>query len=218
MFQLLFFPVFLHHTLKEKPKSLNKLLVVTYFIVYLAVMTSLLAVRVGYNILSGGITAYNAKQNSIEFYEKNISGDISEFAKKSNELFDYLQDTKIKLLTFADNRNTMAINEDKSIDISKVVMLEDGEKVKLYFMGENREADKMRSKISEYLNLVESNVNLTETEQKLIYQMLTSSTDKNIPENWGDNTFGIQQPLIAGINKITQFQEGIKFAKVTEQQ
>lgn len=184
---VLFLPVYLAHIRKSKQLNYNNLLLVLFFFAYFAVITALLSLNVGKNVLDEYIVAAYNQEQSADLNRKQSEALIAsadslnkprllEVKEKTDRLLQLIDNMKVGLVKNIDPDNQRFINQEGGINYWQI----DGKDIREV---SNRpvfqaRANELKNNIEEYRSFLNRTVSGKNAElQRYIASLLDTSGD-----------------------------------------
>lgn len=218
---IFFLPVYLYHHYKEKEESLKNFFYIMFFLVYLSVMSALLALNVSKSVLTNVMAInefsnvsnyYTIKSNDI-FSHDNI--DMVELKRETEKLLNVINDIRIDILLSMDPVNKEAINKDKQIDYWKTKGYDNKEFPMLVLFGKGK-ANTLKKGLEAYkeytLKLIDKdNTELYELCNETFDTKAVLKTDGNLI-SWEEYNFD-NLPLMFVFNRLTDIENNIRIVE-----
>lgn len=211
---ILFLPVFMYYSSKEK--TITKTAVVAFFMVYLAVISSLLALNASREIIDDNIRVNRMMQQSIEVYKavkvdviRNVDidkkTDLQKFTTKTDSLCAYLQNMRKELALAVDEKNAMAIHQGK-INYMKLQQKDNTTVAgRFLYSAKTNKATELQSRLNAYLAYLNSS-DIAEHEE--IKQLLNKL--KTLNGNEPLNAVFAKMPFISILGILTSIEQQIR--------
>lgn len=208
---VLFLPVYLYQTHKNKDKSVLNNLGVMFGLTFLAIFSSLLALNVSATVLDGFVVNSINNENSAKFYQET-SKKYSEkdiVKQKADELCNFINELKKEVLISTDNNslseNYNPINTENrgSTDLTIFSVKNEGEQSKI---------DILKRMIGEYGEII-SKSEKAKIELKQLANSLFDVSNKGGVNRWENREFPTAN-LVIVLDVLSKVQSNVRFVEV----
>jgi hypothetical protein len=218
---VVFLPVYLYYQRKEEYRSQGNFLYVMFLLVYLSVMSSLLALNVSKEFIDG--TMKMDQMANLEKYhdiknkrgQKGAHQELTYLKNQTNELLAEINALKIKLILFENEENKKAINPDNTIDVFKITNKDSKTSGDAIMQGMGF-GHKLRDKAKAYETLIANlshDMKIPTTYISAVYYTLPHNDELSIePLSWKEYHYkGL--PLVLVLHNLTILQNNIILAE-----
>ncbi len=204
---VLFLPVYLYQTRKNKGNSLLNNLGVMFGLTFIAIFSVLLTLNVSSNVLDNfALNSFN-NENSVRFHQSTAKNyaDKDNIKQKSDELCAYIDELKCEIL-IATNNNTCTNGKFKMEDNPSYLFSLDNKstRVSIGFDDEGQsKIEVMKTLITEYRIIISKQERLSK-ELKELANNLLEIDEKEFPSNH----------LTLILDVLTRIQSNVRFVEV----
>jgi len=152
---IIFLPVYLYYHYKEQEETQTNFLYVMFLLVYLSVMSALLAVNVSKGIIDDSLRAESLNDLTGYYKLKSAATDtinnkkINELKQKTADLLEYIHSVKTEMVLHDNEDNRWAVNSEGEVNIFKITNNDD-HYVPTAIMFQNDKAQEIKKKIDEH--------------------------------------------------------------------
>ncbi len=211
---VLFLPVYLIQTRKEKNYSIVNFMGIMFGMAFVAVFSVLLALNVSWNIMKNYENQFNYNQNLVSniYTEKANDDNNKNVMQKSKELCAFIESLKNQMLKITENKPENILNVEVNqmeSTIPSIVLYNDDKKGNL---------DELKNKISVFKQSVIASDNASDELKdlsKLLFETETSViSERNGGEiiTWENKEF-IDFKLIIVLDALTRLESNVKFVE-----
>ena len=208
---VLFLPVYLIQTRKEKNYSIVNFMGIMFGMVFVAVFSALLALNVSWNILKNFENQFNYNQNMVSnvYTEKGNNSKNENILQKSEELCAFIESLKSQMLKVTENGIDKNLNSGiNQLDNSAVPSFV------LYNDDKNSNLDELKNKITIFKKGVIAS-DIASDELKELSKLLFETESTILSEKYGDITWEnkefIDFKLIIVLDALTRLESNVKF-------
>lgn len=209
---ILFLPVYLYQTRKNKDKSVLNNLGVMFGLTFLAVFSVFLAINVSGSVLDNIAVNCLNNENSTKFYQvttKNYPND--KVKEKAEEICSYINELKCILLTDTDNGN--CLNGRIQEEYNPILLKNKFTQTSILFKGESpNKIETLKNKIVEFRELVLSSKNPSKEFIELTKSLLDVDENETQKDNWMDKEFPATHTVII-LEVLSRIQSNVRFVE-----
>lgn len=227
----LFLPVFLYHNRKHEPKQSLNFIGVMLLLVYVAVFSSLLALKVSKNVIDGISITANDFSSATKIYEQSSSEkyktlkssenpDLAGLQQKSETICIQIEEVKADLVRSIDGDDSPALDAAGNVDVSKVINKTESSAVNAIMHGKYEnygEATVLKKSVAEYCTYL---VTLTKNDalKQLVSTLLNTSeapseVNPGETDTWEMRYFPRNAYLITVLCNLSSVQNSIRIAE-----
>ena len=215
---LLFLPVYLYQTRSDKKSDSTNFLGIMFGLIFLAVFSVLLALKVSSNVLDHAAlnTANQAQVSAYHLAKLSNVSDENGIVQSSDEVCDYIEELKCELLTAAGNdfcENNQLRKDFHPFNIENKSLA--GISKNILYRPDNNNLEGLKSKIEKYRTLLLTEEKVTPALKDLINALLDVS-DQPVSHPGSNETIAWEQrefpsfEVILVIDALTQIQSNIR--------
>lgn len=216
---VLFLPVYLYQTRKDKTDSLMNFMGIMIGLTFLAIFSSLLALNVSKSILEGMQTNFANNENNLEMLETKTSRlESNAVTQKADEICIYINNLKCELLEATGNKELCDNNIlSNKIALEAISMLDNEDIPKNYLLNQGKIIE-LKNMISEYRQmLLDSNIENEDLIELINYFFDVSKKEILDKAQYGTYDWEYRQfaswHLVAVLNSLSQIESNVRFVE-----
>ena len=231
-----FLPAMIKNVIREQENQLQSFLNLVFALTFIGLMFVLISMTVSKEILNSFILAGEGIEETRSLFEsKNISqlnavknlpdpdestiADLEELRARTEKLNDYIRSLRIEIAVHSSQDNIDAVDENRNIDLSKLVNIDNPDVSAEIMIGPDRDgkAWELKKRLTEYREYLEGCVG---ADQKDMISRLLDTSDPppenlnagELPLAWAD-VFFAHLPMISVLNNLARIQCNIVLAE-----